>query len=208
MGAGNPRFADMELYSPDTYYLTYYDYEDNNWEEAYEDFKSRLYDAFGDIEFDGSKFEFLSEQEEYESEDVGMCGSRETAWVMAEHRFCTICIGSESTADDIIFGIIPLDFENYISLVENTEWKDLGQPMGFNEDAYNEGYDNYMNSIDEHAYKLVEEETKQSYENYIKKIFEPIKTKVLKKIYSLYKGHVRMPDGAWCSHKVEFEDED
>lgn len=200
MGAGNPRFAEMELYEPETYYLRAYDYDDDDWESAFQDFTDTLEDGLG--EYEGSKFEFV---DTYQSEDVTMCGFQEHALTIAEHPFCTICISSESDISNIVFGIIPLDFENFIDAVESTTYSNFGYDIGFPKQLYDDGYYGFMNNAAADEYYEMENKVKESYENYIKKIFNPIKTKVIRKIYSLYKGCVHFPTSAWTSGKLELD---
>lgn len=200
MGRGNPRFAQMELYDPETYYLCAYD--DDDWESAFQDFTCTIENELD--EYEGSMFEFV---DAYTSEDVTMCASRECALTIAEHPFCTICISSESDASNIVFGIIPIGLERFVDAVESTTYANFGACIGYPGEWYDEGFYGLEGLVSAKEFDEMEKKLHKCYENYIKTIFNPIKTKVIRKIYSLYKGCVHFPTSAWTSGKLELQDE-
>lgn len=195
MGAGNPRFADMERYSPETYYIEAYDYE-KDWDFVIKDFVESILDEVKDL---GFRMNVTMNP----SENVTMSGWREDALTLFEHRYAEICIGTESTPDKIVLAIVPLKYDFFIDN-DNSE---IADKIEFPKELINDYYRQLESRISEKELDDLDERIRKSYDKYIETVFEPLKDKVVRILYNNYKDCIYFPTSAWTSGKLELKDE-
>ena len=199
MGAGNPRFADMERYSPETFYIGAYNYKED-FEFVLEDLIERLRDELKDLGFEPEDPRDLKL-----SDNVDMRGWRDNAYVLFGSEIGQICISSESESDRIVIAIIPLDRGVYIDLCYNSRQFCLQEE--FPEEVYKEGYYNYINNCTLEEERKIDEEIDKCYDTYLKLEFEPLKNSVIRILFNNFDGQIYYPTSAWTSGKLELENQ-
>ena len=109
MGRGNPRFKEMELYEPVTFYIDLDEEFNFVYDDLFEYVSDRIEDMLRTIGLSRVK-----KKDRYVSTDVDMCSVDNCAIVLFENDIMSVCASMEDSR--VVIGIIPINMDKFTYL--------------------------------------------------------------------------------------------